>query len=113
MLITKLKSKLHRVVVTECELAYEGSCAIDEDLMEAANIQEYEQLHIYNLYNGARFTTYAIKSRRGTGDISVRGAAARNAQVGDVLIICTYGLYPSESEMQPISVYVDSDNQII
>ena len=86
---TMLKAKLHRVTVTHSELGYEGSCAIDEDLLDAADIREYQQIDIYNVNNGDRFTTYAIRGQRGSGMISVNGAAARKAQVGDILIIAT------------------------
>ena len=76
---TMLKSKLHRVTTTHAELHYEGSCAIDEDLLDAANIREYEQIDIWNINNGERFTTYAIRGARGSGIISVNGSAARRA----------------------------------
>ena len=111
---TLLKSKLHRVRVTAAELEYEGSCAIDELLLEAADIREYEQIQIYNVSNGERFTTYAIRGERGSGMISVNGAAAHKAAVGDVLIIATYAVY-NEIELaryQPKLVYVDADNRI-
>ena len=110
-----LKSKLHRVTVTHSELHYEGSCAIDEDLLDAADIREYQQIDIYNINNGERFTTYAIRAERGTGIISVNGAAARKAAAGDLLIIATYAMY-NEIELQkfePALVYVDSRNRII
>jgi aspartate 1-decarboxylase len=111
---TMLKSKLHRVTVTHSELHYEGSCAIDEDLLDAADIREYQQIDIYNIDNGERFTTYAIRAERGTGVISVNGAAARKAAVGDLLIIAAYANY-SELELekyQPRLVYVDARNRI-
>jgi aspartate 1-decarboxylase len=110
-----LKSKLHRVTVTQSELHYEGSCAIDEDLLDAADIKEYQQIDIYNVNNGARFTTYAIRAQRGAGTISVNGAAARLAAAGDLLIITTYATY-NEVELQkfePVLVYVDARNRII
>lgn len=109
-----LKSKLHRVTATHAELHYEGSCAIDENLLEAANIREYEAIDIWNINNGARFSTYAIKGQRGSGIISVNGSAARHAQVGDLLIIATFADY-SEEELKnhkPSLVYVDSNNKI-
>lgn len=109
-----LKAKLHRVHVTHSELHYEGSCAIDDDLLEAADIQEYQQIDIYNVTNGERFTTYAIRAQRGSGLISVNGAAAHKANPGDLLIIATYALY-SEVELQnfhPQLVYVDEHNRI-
>jgi aspartate 1-decarboxylase len=95
-------------------LDYEGSCAIDEALLEAADIREYQQIDIYNVNNGERFTTYAIRAQRNSGIISVNGAAARKAQAGDILIIATYAVY-NEIELekyQPELVYVDAMNRI-
>jgi len=112
---TMLKSKLHRVRVTQSELHYEGSCAIDDDLLDAADIKEYQQIDIYNVTNGERFTTYAIRAQRGSGTISVNGAAAHKASPGDILIIATYAMY-NEIELQkyhPQLVYVDEHNRII
>lgn len=111
---TMLKSKLHRVRVTHSELDYEGSCAIDEELLEAADIREYQQIEIYNVNNGERFTTYAIRAQRNSGIISVNGAAARKAAPGDILIIATYAVY-NEIELEkfkPELVYVDAMNRI-
>jgi aspartate 1-decarboxylase len=110
-----LKSKLHRVTVTHSELHYEGSCAIDETLLDAANIHEYEQIQIYNVTNGERFTTYAIRATRDSGIISVNGAAAHKANPGDLVIIATYAVY-NELELAryaPELVYVDADNRIM
>ena len=90
MFRTLLKSKLHRVAVTHCELHYEGSCSIDENLLEAANIAENEQVHIWNIDNGERFITYAIKGQRGSGMIFVNGSATRGAAVGDLIIIAAF-----------------------
>ncbi|MDX8380402.1 MAG: aspartate 1-decarboxylase [Gallionella sp.] len=112
---TMLNSKLHRVYVTHAELHYEGSCAIDDDLLDAADIMEYQQIDIYNVTNGERFTTYAIRAQRGSGIISVNGAAARKASQGDILIIVSYATY-TESELKefhPQLVYVDEDNRIL
>ena len=112
MLRTMLKSKLHRVTVTHSELDYEGSCSIDEALLEAANISEYEQIHIYNVTNGERFSTYAIRADRNSGIISVNGAAAHKAQPQNILIIASYANY-NEIELaqfKPQLVYVDSNN---
>lgn len=112
---TMLKSKLHRATVTHSELHYEGSCAIDETLLDAANIHEYEQIQIYNVTNGERFTTYAIRAARDSGIISVNGAAAHKANPGDLVIIATYAVY-NELEMvryAPELVYVDADNRIM
>jgi aspartate 1-decarboxylase len=111
---TMLKSKLHRVYVTNSELHYEGSCAIDENLLEAANISEYEQVHLYNVTNGERFSTYAILAERDSGIISVNGAAAHKAAPGDIMIIASYAIY-NELELQKFSpqlVYVDEKNRI-
>jgi aspartate 1-decarboxylase len=110
---TMLKSKLHRVTTTHADLHYEGSCAIDDDLLEAANIREYEQIDIWNVNNGERFTTYAIRAERGSGVISVNGSAARRAAPGDILIIATFASY-SEAELakhEPALIYVDSQNR--
>jgi len=90
MMITLLKSKLHRALITNTHLDYEGSCAIDSSLMEAADICEYEMIHIYNLNNGERFTTYAIKAENGSGEITLNGAAAFKGNKNDLIIICTY-----------------------
>ena len=114
MIETLLKAKLHRACVTHVELDYEGSCAIDEDLLDAAGIREYQQVDIYNIANGARFTTYAIRAERGSRMVSVNGAAAHLASVGDRVIICTYvGLEPQELQRhRPRLVYLDAQNQI-
>ena len=112
---TMLQAKLHRVRVTQSELHYEGSCAIDEDLLDAADIREYQQIDIYNVSNGERFTTYAIRAQRGSRTISVNGAAAHKANPGDILIIATYASY-TELELHkfhPKLVYVDEHNNII
>jgi aspartate 1-decarboxylase len=109
-----LKSKLHRVSVTHSELEYEGSCAIDVSLLEASNIKEYEQISIYNISNGQRFTTYAIQAEKDSGIISINGAAAHKADPGDKLIIATFANY-NEIELekyQPLLVYVDNQNKI-
>lgn len=111
---TMLKSKLHRVTCTHSELNYEGSCAIDQDLLDAGDIREYQQVDIYNIANGERFTTYAISAERGSGIISVNGAAARRAAPGDLLIIAAYAAY-AEAELanfQPDLVYVDEKNRV-
>ena len=112
---TVLKGKLHRVTTTHSELHYEGSCAIDEDLLNAADIREYEQIDIYNVTNGERFTTYAIRGERGSGIVSVNGAAARKAAPGDLLIVVSYGVL-TEDEVryfQPWLIYVDARNRIL
>ncbi|MHB0989663.1 MAG: aspartate 1-decarboxylase [Burkholderiales bacterium] len=111
---TMLKSKLHRVRVTQSELHYEGSCAIDDTLLEAADIREYQQIDIYNVSNGERFSTYAIRAQRDSGIISVNGAAAHKASPDDILIIAAFASY-DESELgnyAPQLVYVDEMNRI-
>lgn len=109
-----LKSKLHRVTATHSELDYEGSCAIDAHLLEVAGIREYEQIQIYNINNGERFTTYAIQAEENTGIISVNGAAAHKANPGDLLIIATYASMDKAAadEFKPILVYFDENNKI-
>lgn len=110
---TLLKSKIHRARATHCELHYEGSCAIDEDLLDAANIVENEQVHIWNIDNGERFVTYAIKGQRGSGMVSVNGSAARRAAVGDLLIIAAFAQF-DEAEVaahRPQAVFVDAANR--
>lgn len=111
---TMLKSKLHRVTTTHSELHYEGSCAIDENLLDAAKISEYEQIDIWNVNNGERFTTYAIRGERGSGIISVNGSAARRAAPGDILIIATFAAYEDKelARHSPALVYVDESNRI-
>ncbi|MDX8410743.1 MAG: aspartate 1-decarboxylase [Mariprofundaceae bacterium] len=114
MNLTMLKSKLHRATVTHAELEYEGSCAIDQDLLDAAHILPFEQLHIYNLANGERFTTYAITAPRGSGSIGMNGAAAHKARPGNKVIICTYSAMEAieAKRFQPTLVYLDEDNGI-
>ncbi len=111
---TMLKSKLHRVTCTASELHYEGSCAIDQELLDAADIKQFQQIEIYNVNNGERFSTYAIAAQRGSGTISVNGAAAHKARRGDLLIIAAYATY-TEAEIakhQPDLVFVDANNAI-
>jgi aspartate 1-decarboxylase len=113
MFRTLLKSKIHRVAVTQCELHYEGSCAIDENLLEAANIAENEQIHIWNINNGERFITYAIRGERGSGMISVNGSAARRASAGDLIIIAAFAQVHEDNVAahQPKLVFVNEKNQ--
>jgi aspartate 1-decarboxylase len=114
MQITLLKSKLHHARVTHAELEYEGSCAIDGRLLEAANIREYEQIQIYNLANGERFTTYAISAQEDSGIISINGAAAHKASPGDRVIICTYAVLSRQEAAvyKPTLIYLDTNNRI-
>ncbi len=114
MYTTLLKCKLHRACVTHSELEYEGSCAIDGHLLDAAGIREYEQIQIYNVNNGERFTTYAIRAEDGSRVISVNGAAAHLANPGDRVIICAYASY-TEQEMElfkPSLIYLDESNYV-
>jgi aspartate 1-decarboxylase len=96
MILTLLKAKLHRATVTGADLHYEGSISIDESLLERAGILVNEQVDIYNINNGERFTTYAIAAPRGSGEIGLNGAAARKAMAGDKIIICAYAGVPAE-----------------
>jgi aspartate 1-decarboxylase len=113
MLRTMLQAKLHRVRVTQADLDYEGSCGIDEALLEASGLREHQYIELYNVNNGERFSTYIIKAPRNSGQISLNGAAARKAMVGDLLIICAYSTY-SEAEIEnhrPVVVLVDERNR--
>ncbi len=115
MEITVLKAKLHQACVTHAELEYDGSCAIDGVLLDKAGIHEYEQIDIYNISNGERFTTYAIRAEENSRIISVNGAAAHKAGSGDRIIICAYGRINENeiSTFKPILVYLNADNDII
>ena len=115
MQTTMLKAKLHRVTVTRSELGYEGSCAIDGNLLDIAGIREYEQIQIYNINNGERLTTYAIRAENGSGTISVNGAAARLACPGDVVIICAYSILEQKelATYKPVLVYVNDKNEVL
>lgn len=115
MLRTMFKAKIHRATVTDADLNYEGSITIDEDLLDASGILPYEKVDIYNITNGARFSTYTIVGKRGSGEICLNGAAARLVQKGDLIIIVSYGIY-SEDELKnykPVVVHVDKNNRII
>ncbi len=114
MLSNMLKAKLHMGSVTQAELWYDGSCAIDADLLKLAGMREFEQIDIYNVDNGERFTTYIIQAEAGSGTISMNGAAARRVQVGDRIIIATYGQF-NEAEMaehKPKLVYLNKYNSV-
>jgi aspartate 1-decarboxylase len=112
MQLNILKAKIHRATVTHAELHYEGSCAIDGRLLDISGIREYEQVHIFNVNNGQRFVTYAIRGEEGSGVISVNGAAAHRAQPGDLVIICAYGVCDEAeaANSTPTLVYVDRHN---
>jgi aspartate 1-decarboxylase len=114
MLSTMLKGKLHMAKVTQAELWYDGSCAIDSDLVALAGLREFEQIDIYNVNTGERFHTYIILAEAGSGTISMNGAAARKVQVGDRVIIATYAQY-TEAELlnyKPRLVYLDENNKV-
>ncbi len=110
-----LRGKLHQARVTHAVLNYEGSCGIDQDFLDAAGIVEYEAIDIYNIENGERFSTYAISGERGSRMISLNGAAARKAAVGDRIIICAYGPMSEDEVAQhrPCLVYLDAQNNIV
>jgi len=114
MNITMLKGKIHRATVVQAELNYVGSITIDEDLLDAAGILEYEKVHIVDVNNGARFETYTIAGERGSGMICLNGAAARCSEVGDKVIIMAYCQVDSNEakELKPKVVFVEEDNKI-
>src|SRR5688572_18962136 len=113
MLLTMLQAKLHRVTVTHADLNYEGSCGIDEVLLDASGLRPFQHIDVYNVSNGERFATYIIKSARGSGEISLNGAAARKAALGDVLIICAYSLFTltEADQYRPVVVLIDEGNR--
>ncbi|HSG32010.1 MAG TPA: aspartate 1-decarboxylase [Thermodesulfobacteriota bacterium] len=111
---TLLKSKIHRATVTDANVDYEGSVTIDRELMDLADLQEYEQVHIYNITNGNRLSTYVIEGQRNSGHICINGAAAHLAKTGDLVIIANYADY-SENEAslhKPKLIYVNDDNSV-
>jgi aspartate 1-decarboxylase len=112
---TMLKSKIHRATVTDCDLNYVGSITIDEDLLDAADIREFEQVAVVDVDNGARFETYTIAGPRGSQDMKLNGAAARLVHQGDTIIVISYAVYdPDELDnYEPRVVHVDAQNQII
>lgn len=114
MQLILLKAKLHRARVTQAELDYEGSCSIDSVLLDASGILPYEQIQIYNVTNGARFTTYAIRAAAGSRTICMNGAAAHRARPGDVVIICAYAEMNAAEALahKPHLVYLDASNRI-
>jgi aspartate 1-decarboxylase len=115
MLVNIFKSKIHRVKITQAELNYVGSVTIDEDMLEAAGIKENERVQIVNNNNGERLETYAIKGKRGSGIVCLNGAAARKAQVGDIVIIISYAwMTPEEaSNHKPKVVFPDENNRVV
>lgn len=115
MFRTMLKSKIHRATVTQADLHYVGSCTIDQDLMEAANLLEGEAVDIVDINNGNRLTTYCITGERGSGIISINGAAARLISPGDLVIIIGYGMMDDAEARtyQPNVIFVDAENRIL
>jgi aspartate 1-decarboxylase len=115
MQITMMKSKIHRVKVTQAELNYVGSITIDEDLMDAVGLLENEQVHVVNNNNGERLITYVIKGERGSGIICLNGSAARKAQVGDIVIIMSYGILDEQEakSFKPRVVFPDDQNRLV
>ncbi|KAB1503055.1 aspartate 1-decarboxylase [Corynebacterium sp. 320] len=113
MMRTMLKSKIHRATVTQADLHYVGSCTIDADLMDAADILEGEQIDIVDINNGNRLTTYAITGERGSGVIGINGAAARLISPGDLVIIIGYGIYSNEElkDYHSRVIFVDENNR--
>lgn len=114
MYLTVLKAKLHQARITHAQLHYDGSCAIDGDILDKAGIHEYEQIQIYNITNGERFTTYAIRAERGSRIVSANGAAAHKASPGDRVIICSYCSLDAEElqQFKPTLLYLDEHNNI-
>jgi aspartate 1-decarboxylase len=112
---TMLKSKIHRATVTDCDLHYVGSITIDPDLLEAADIMEFEQVAVVDIDNGARFETYTIPGERGSRDMKINGAAARLVHRGDRIIVISYAAYDASElrEYEPRVVHVDADNEIV
>ena len=115
MQIQVLKSKIHRVKITQAELHYVASITIDEDLMEAANIIENEKVQIFNINNGERLETYVIKGKRGSGQVCLNGPAARKVQIGDLIIIISYASLDFEEakKFKPTIIFPDSENKLI
>jgi aspartate 1-decarboxylase len=115
MFIQVVKSKIHRVKITQAELHYVGSITIDEDILEASNIIENEKVQIVNINNGERLETYVIKGTRGSGHVCLNGPAARKAQVGDIIIIISYASLDFEEakEHKPTIIFPDKNNKII
>ena len=112
---TMLKSKIHRATVTGSDLHYVGSITIDQDLLDAADIREHEQVHVVDVDNGARFETYTISGERGSGEICINGAAARLVHTGDTIIVISYAEYSEEDleSYRPRVVHVNRENEIV
>ncbi len=115
MFIEVVKSKIHRVKITQAELHYVGSITVDEDLMDSANIIENEKVQIVNINNGERLETYVIKGERGSGNVCLNGPAARKAQVGDIIIIISYASldFDEAKQHKPIIIFPDKNNKVV
>ncbi len=115
MLRQVLLSKLHRATVTECDINYNGSISIDEDLLDLSGMHEFERVEVFNINNGARFSTYVILGKRGSGEIGINGAAARLAQPGDKVIIINYGFMDEKeiSSHKPVIIVLDDNNKAL
>ena len=110
-----MKSKIHRATITSADLHYEGSLTVDQDLLDAADLQNYEEIQVVNVNNGARFTTYVIPGPRGSGVIQLNGAAARLGMAGDLVILISYGMFDEReaATFTPRVVFVDAQNRIV
>jgi aspartate 1-decarboxylase len=110
-----MKSKIHRATITSADLHYEGSLTLDEDLMDAADLVEWEEIQVVNVNNGARFSTYIIPGPRGSGVVQLNGAAARLGMAGDLVILISYGVFADEelARFRPTVVFVDAENRIV
>lgn len=115
MFIEVLKSKIHRIKITQAELHYVGSISIDEDLLDAANMIEGEKVTVVNVSNGERLETYIIKGERGTGVVTLNGPAARKAQVGDIVIVFSYAsmAFEEAKKFKPTLVFPSPDNKLV
>ncbi len=112
MLVKKLKCKIHRAKLTKVDLEYEGSLSVDKDLIDAAGLEPYEAIHVWNVNNGIRLETYVIEAPAGSGEIGLNGAAARGAALGDVLIIAAWGWVNAGEKVEPNVIIVGDDNRI-
>ena len=110
-----MKSKIHRATITSADLHYEGSLTVDQDLLDAADLQNYEEIQVVNVNNGARFSTYIIPGPRGSGVVQLNGAAARLGMAGDLVILISYGVFAEEelARFRPSVVFVDAQNRIV
>jgi aspartate 1-decarboxylase len=115
MLRTVLKSKIHKARVTDADLEYEGSITLDRELMDAADLSPYEEVHVWDMTNGSRITTYVIEGERGSGTVAINGAAAHQVKAGDKVIVASFATFDEEelSEMEVRKIFVDDTNRIL